>query len=179
MVTNLKISDRCQQPFPKGCAVAFSEVRKCVANPSQNHQLQLGGRTVELFQNEKLIVFVNHSTPPEAVFALQIFPDLCEESFDELTPLKLVEKLVEKFGFEIHISNTMGICVTKGKFLFDKTISVPPGGNMSFHFCSDCDNPPQGSPLMYLSIRTLTDATHVGFGFSLDVSRYENWIKSH
>jgi hypothetical protein len=118
-----------------------------------------------------IIGIVANKDPLRVIFAFEVYPDLCDTPLEELSPLRIVELLAERFGLMV------GIGGRTGRFFFEEEISLPPepihGNYRSQLF--DLNNPDNHPYVLPAVAGREALVARVALGFCIDLAEYKDW----
>jgi hypothetical protein len=168
--------------FGPPIGLGFPAIRayEVCANPSSQHRINWKIFRVILYAKHQKgftdVVGIDESNDfKKLIFAMRAFPDLCKESLDDLTPLEIVERLVDRFGLTVYVGNN------HGKFFREEEIHVPkllvPGVNLAHVISLGNPNIQQGFQSFLLAAQP--PFVLIALAFCLDVTEYLSWIKRH
>ncbi|HVA50013.1 MAG TPA: hypothetical protein VNH11_26845 [Pirellulales bacterium] len=107
-------------------------------------------------------------------FAFRVFDDLCQTPLRQMTPLKIVQNLAERFGLEISIG---GSC---GKFILEKQFDIPrilrprtPEGQVI-----SVEDPAEHFVLC-TTFKLVPPKVEIALAFCIDTDKYGEWLAAH
>jgi transcriptional regulator with XRE-family HTH domain len=107
------------------------------------------------------------------VFAIRVFPDLCNEPLEDLPPVKILEHFIDRFGLPIRVGPHTG------KFFLEQEFSVPtivipgvPEGQVI-----SVDHPKNSSFITSFFFRVDPPVVKIALAFCIDGEEYLRWQK--
>jgi hypothetical protein len=165
---------------PQGFGFPAIRAYEVCANPSSKHLITWEIFRIALYARRQKgftdVVGIEESQGvKKLMFGLRAFPDLCKEPLEELSPVDIVQRIVDRFGLTVSVGGS------HEKFFREQEIHVPtlmfpgvtPGHVISFA------NPRSHDSIPSFLVAVQPPVIRIAMAFALDLTEYWSWIKSH
>jgi len=178
----IRIGDFIWSDPPAGFGFPQSRVFSVLCAPTDRHLIHIGGFNAVIFSkaSEKFVDLVciqevDGGKFNVASFAFRVFSDLCETPLPDLSPLEIVQKVIDRFGLPVAIG------FNRKKFFLEEDLAksglLVPGQDPSAVLHIDSHD--KRGFILGCALKVESEVIRVALAFGLDAGEYKKWVDAH